>query len=64
MSDKVRVGVVSFTDPRSAGLASVTEQYNKKCHLELLKVLETKGFEALDRTGPVAVPRAPFRLSP
>jgi len=56
MSEKVKVGVVSFTDPRSSGLASVTEQYNRRCHLELVKFLKSRGFEVIDPRKGLEVP--------
>ncbi|MDO8585668.1 MAG: fucose isomerase [Armatimonadota bacterium] len=48
MDEPVRVGVVSFTDPRSVDLADEGEAYNRKCHQELAAHLATAGFEIVD----------------
>lgn len=46
--EKIRIGLVSFTDPRSVDLASETERYNRKNHQETAVFLKNAGFEVLD----------------
>jgi L-fucose isomerase len=48
MSEPVRVGIVSFTDPRSVDLADETEAYNRKCHRDLAAHFRSAGFEVID----------------
>jgi L-fucose/D-arabinose isomerase len=48
MSEPIRVGIVSFTDPRSVDLADETEAYNRKCHQELAAHFAAAGFEVVD----------------
>jgi L-fucose/D-arabinose isomerase len=48
MSEKIRVGIVSFTDPRSVDLADEGETYNRKCHQELAAHLQAAGLEVID----------------
>lgn len=46
--EKIKIGLGSFTDPRSVDLASETEGYTRKNHQETAAFLKNAGFEVLD----------------
>lgn len=48
MAEVIKVGVVSFTDPRSVDLADETEAYNRRCHQALVEHLQAAGLEVID----------------
>jgi len=46
--DTLRIGVISFTDPRSTSFATEREEYIKRKHAEVVLVLESAGIQVVD----------------
>lgn len=51
MDERIRVGLASFTDPRSTDLALEYAQYEMRCHRQLAEYLRGHGFEVIDPMG-------------
>ena len=55
--DKIRVGIVSFTEVRDVDLVNETARYENQKHQEFVDFLKEKGFEVLD---PMRVKKGPM----
>ncbi|MFQ6115592.1 MAG: hypothetical protein ACE5NG_16150, partial [bacterium] len=51
MAEKIKIGVVTFTDPRSVDLVAEQEKYNLQNQRETVDFLRQKGFEVVETFG-------------